>query len=130
MIKDKKKLLEQITEFNKLQTHLAADCAAFCKDRANSIEDRWELFCEAPNKNHKSSQELPFLGKDFEISPYDDFNLERNAVFDVCDRINGWQEEFDGGKPDGFVEKLNQRKIDFFKVHYMDRYMGSWENDW
>ena len=119
----KEKLLKQIADLEEIKKTLEPNCRAFCADESIPVNDRWEVFQVAPNKDYQCWHDTPSeseVGLDDEISPYDDWYLERHQTFHVVDRITGWEED----------ERYPQEVIDKFKNYYMKSYTGSWKYDW
>lgn len=115
--------IQSIAEFKDLQKKLKEDCKKICADETISIQDRWELFKNAPDKEHSSYDETPpsqLVGLEKEITPYDDWYLERRETFNVVKRIEYWEAN----------KKYNSEVLDKFKNYYMVRYIGSWIYDW
>ncbi len=129
---NKNKLLQQIAEFNEISAALEKECRKYCADETISVLDRWEVFQDAPNKDHDCCYDLPpddLLG--FEIVAYDDLYLERGATWNVVDSINDWQDDFDSvGIAEIGENEIGQLHIDLLKNYYMVQYKGSWINDW
>lgn len=120
-MKDKAKLLEQITLLAEISETLEPDCRAYCADESIPVADRWEVFQVAPNKRHKIWEDIPPKSEvGLTFSPYDDWYLERHETFDVVDRLNDWDDD----------EKYPADVIDKFKNYYMKSYTGSWIHDW
>lgn len=119
----KEELKKQIEDLQRLTATVKPQCEAYCKDKTIPLADRWEIFCIAPNKNEGGFQDIPYfkdVGLEDEISPYDDWCLQRHETFDVCDRIDEWEEG------SGYT----QDTINLFKEHYMSTYTGSFVFDW
>lgn len=119
----KNEILQKIAELESIQNSIKPLCVEFCADQNISIADRWEIFKIAPDKKHDRWYDFPSekeVGLDEEISPYDDWYLERHETFDVVDRITDWEDD----------EKYPQDVIEKFKNYYMKSYTGSWEYDW
>lgn len=124
----KDKLLDQIGEYQLIGRALEAECRAFCTNSANSLDERWELFKVAPNKDHWSNDRHP----DFVDSCYDELGLARGETFRVVERVSHWEKEFE---KEGRCNRFDSNGWDFnrlneFKLYYLDRYLGSWEHDW
>jgi len=119
----KEKLLQQIKDLEEIKKTLEPNCRQFCADESIPVKDRWEVFEKATYKKHLCYGGPPNakdVGLDNEISPYDDWYLDRHQTFDVVERISGW--EVDGSYSPDVIDK--------FKNHYMLQYLGSWEYDW
>lgn len=122
-------LAKQIEDLKRLTATVKPQCEAYCADKSFPLADRWEIFCIAPDKECSPFQEIPSedeVGLTEEISPYDDWCLERHETFDVCDKINNWEESIGASWGTGY----NQVTLDLFKEYYMATYTGSFVFDW
>lgn len=121
----KEKLLKQIADLAEIQKTLEPACREYCADESIPVDDRWQLFKVAPNKEDKSFYEIPDndeVGLEEEISPYDDWYLDRYQTFDVVSRLTDWES--------GQYNPYTKETVDKFKNYYMKKYIGSWMNDW
>ena len=130
---NKQELLKSLHELAQIKKDLAEFCKEYCKNEANSIADRWEVFKNAPCKNYSSCQEIPDaqeVGMKEKISPYDDWYLDRYGIFDVVERIEDWERDLRSEFKTMWEEELTEEIIDKWKDYYMKRYIGSWKFDW
>jgi len=123
----KQDILTKITQLNQLAAETETLCREYCANQDITVAERWEVFKVAPNKKHSSSDKIPYerdLGCE-EISPYDDFGLERRETFNVVEEIETW-EKYKGE----WWSALSEDGKNAFKNYYMTQYLGSWQHDW
>ena len=108
---------------------------AFVTDESIPIGERWCYWLRAlpASKNHEFGGSLDFLDENGdEISPYDDFNMERGMTkntLDICakwDRLIEWSERAGN---DAEYDDLLKKKA-HFQREFMIRNIGSFHYDW
>lgn len=121
--------MNELLDKLKAPNDLEARSRAFVADLTIPIEERWELFERAPNKEEACGcNEFPFGMVD---SPYDDLYLERHETFDFIERINEWQEDIEANGTFELADKeYNQESLDSLKNWCMTNYTATWEYDW
>ena len=123
---------EELNSLKLLHKEIEANCRIVLATKELPIETRWNIFKDAPNKLHCSSSKYPFE-KDLgikEISPYDDWSMERGETFDVVKMITDWEKQLNSEYKSSWIKTINQDIINKFKEYYMDKYIGSWNHDW
>ena len=108
----------------------------YIADTTIPLDDRWKLFCEAPQqfKGHQSwlvnfaSEKLLPAG---EISWYDDFYVNQNETVECDSFVNERLYGFLIDQCD-IEEQSNEAKliIDSFKAEILEMNLGSFDYDW
>lgn len=132
-------LLEEIIEYKKTPNALRDRYVAFVTDATQSLDERWEVFKEAPTewKNEKSYIEhfdAEKLLPGGEVSWYDDFYIEKYETVDMVGfveerLIDHLMDHFDFDIDDELPEEV-QVIVDAFKCEVLAKNMASFKFDW
>ena len=102
----------------------------YIKDKSVPLEDRWEVFCAAPDdfSIHEGCQyHFDREEDDFgEISWYDDFYYDRHQTVHMESLIDKIQDKVN----DRFSPKWNLEVLQNFKEEILSKNLKSFVNDW
>lgn len=131
---EKDELLDLIGQHEKLSTSLGEACSTFVANQAIPLNDRWEVFQNAPNRKEENWVTLPEeefeekFGK--EIEAYEVWAHDKYQTVDVVDRLNDWDIGEWVDSPKGWMPPYNHEEVLFLKNWYMEQYIKSWMFDW
>ena len=127
-------ILEEIITYKNGSNPLKERYIAYIANQDISLEERWEVFCEAPIdwKNDNSyvvsfDVEKSLRKKGYELSWYDDFYIEKNETVIMQEIVERIKESLDEElKELGWSEEL----LNDFKNEILAKNLGSFDYDW
>lgn len=120
-------MLEEIREYK--NNSLSKRYVEYIRDKSIPLNDRWEVFKEAPKdwKNQSNwVQQFEVERKLGEISWYDDFYIEKNQTVDMVDIVERLEDD-----PTRFFNKgWTLELIVEFKEEILQENISSFNYDW
>lgn len=102
------------------------DFGDLIKDKSVPLDERWELFCRAPDSiklHDRWIHEFKWEEKHQAISWYDDFYMDRHQTVDMQAIIEIMEENESG-------TEYSEEMILDMKEEILDKNLGSFCNDW
>lgn len=126
-------ILDEIKAYKKNSNPLQNRYVLYIANKDISLEDRWEVFVEAPDEwkntlNFQYHFKVERKLKDSEISWYDDFNYEKRETVDTSDLVEAVLEKIN---PDDWVDgDWDLALLDELKEEILEANLKSFDYDW
>lgn len=131
----------RIKQVTKEVEQLKKDFALAIKDKSVPLDDRWDLFSEAPDwlsKHEGFIVHFPFRkmpnGEDIDRWMYDGHSRGSLSTMNVVERVEGeqWQHDGSSSYKESNYTKFHYPKefVDQMKEFFLDNNIKSWEYDW
>ena len=124
-------LLEEIKEFKANPIPLKDKYLAYIKDTSISLDERWEVFVEAPIEWQEHDMSYPHfdaesLLKSREISWYDDFGIDKHETVYMVEVVEHSIEK----SKDEDEENFTLEFVAALKAEVLEMNLGLFDYDW
>ena len=141
---DKQKLIVHIQKADGLVKQYISDkkepVLNFLKDKGNSLDDRWEIFCSLPDSWLKQESWSCFDPEVLTGKCFYDMGVDRHQTVDVRDHLNGFVTDapiysyHEGYNPDTIHNTHSGKTAGEWLIEYKEEAMtnmtGSFIHDW